>query len=105
MLVRDRLRGVVLLGRDRRVIAEALSRHAPDVRVIEVDDGETSVMDRVVGAAAEQRVTVTTAEGERVSYLFTLTRQPAGQFAGCWMIDGVLRMPSFEEEQVVMHIA
>jgi UDP-N-acetylmuramoylalanine--D-glutamate ligase len=51
--VRERLRGVVLLGRDRAVIADALSRHAPDVRVIEVADGETSAMDRVVGAAAE----------------------------------------------------
>jgi UDP-N-acetylmuramoylalanine--D-glutamate ligase len=51
--VRDRLRGVVLLGRDRAVIAEALSRHAPDVPVIEVGDGDTSVMDRVVGAAME----------------------------------------------------
>ena len=49
----DRLRGVVLLGRDRAVIAEALSRHAPDVPVIEVEGGDTSVMDRVVGAAAE----------------------------------------------------
>ena len=49
---RDRLRGVVLLGRDREVIAGALSRHAPDVRVIEVEAGETDVMDRVVGAAA-----------------------------------------------------
>ncbi len=51
--VRDRLRGVVLLGRDRGVIAEALARHAPDVRVIDVEGGDTSVMDRVVGAAAE----------------------------------------------------
>ena len=50
--VRDRLRGVVLLGRDRRVIAEALSRHAPDVPVIEVEGGDTAVMDRVVEAAA-----------------------------------------------------
>jgi UDP-N-acetylmuramoylalanine--D-glutamate ligase len=48
----DRLRGVVLLGRDRAVIAEALSRHAPDVPVIEVPDGEDSPMDRVVEAAA-----------------------------------------------------
>ena len=31
---RDRLRGVVLLGRDRDVIAGALARHAPDVPVI-----------------------------------------------------------------------
>jgi UDP-N-acetylmuramoylalanine--D-glutamate ligase len=50
--VRDRLRGVVLLGQDRAAIAGALSRHAPDVRVIEVEGGETDVMERVVGAAA-----------------------------------------------------
>ncbi|MDO9495432.1 MAG: UDP-N-acetylmuramoyl-L-alanine--D-glutamate ligase, partial [Nocardioides sp.] len=57
--VRGRLRGVVLIGRDRQVIAEALSRHAPDVRVIAVDGGETDVQDggqalmrRVVDAAA-----------------------------------------------------
>jgi UDP-N-acetylmuramoylalanine--D-glutamate ligase len=52
LAVRDRLRGVVLLGRDRAAIAAALSRHAPDVRVIEVAGGETGLMDRVVGAAA-----------------------------------------------------
>jgi len=57
--VRDRLRGVVLLGRDRDVIAAALSRHAPDVPVIVVDADETEddhggrAMERVVGAAAE----------------------------------------------------
>ncbi len=50
--VRERLRGVVLLGRDRAVIAEALARHAPDVPVIEVGDDETSAMDRVVREAA-----------------------------------------------------
>ena len=55
--VRGRLRGVVLLGADRSVIAEALSRHAPDVPVIDVHAGETGpgegVMDRVVRAAAD----------------------------------------------------
>jgi UDP-N-acetylmuramoylalanine--D-glutamate ligase len=50
--VRGRLRGVVLLGRDRGVIADALSRHAPDVPVIQVGERDTSVMDRVVEAAA-----------------------------------------------------
>jgi UDP-N-acetylmuramoylalanine--D-glutamate ligase len=53
--VRDRLRGVVLLGRDAPVIREALSRHAPDVPVIEVASGETDgegPMDRVVAGAA-----------------------------------------------------
>ena len=52
---RDRLRGVVLLGRDAPVIREALARHAPDVPVIEVADGETDgegPMDRVVAGAA-----------------------------------------------------
>jgi len=51
--VRDRLRGVVLLGRDREVIAEALGRHAPDVPVIVIGPGETGdPMVRVVDAAA-----------------------------------------------------
>jgi UDP-N-acetylmuramoylalanine--D-glutamate ligase len=56
LAVRDRLRGVVLLGQDREVIADALSRHAPDVPVIVVDGGETGFehgpMERVVDAAA-----------------------------------------------------
>ena len=58
--VRGRLRGAVLIGRDRAVIAGALSRHAPDVRVIEVDggktdtqEGEMALMERVVDAAAQ----------------------------------------------------
>lgn len=53
--VRDRLRGVVLLGRDRDVIAEALARHAPDVPVVTLPSGETGpgdVMTHVVDAAA-----------------------------------------------------
>ena len=63
--VSGRLRGAVLLGRDRDVIAGALARHAPDVPVVVVETGETSVtegdqasveagpMRRVVAAAAE----------------------------------------------------
>jgi len=51
--VKDRLRGVVLLGQDKAVIADALARHAPDVPVIPIEGGETSVMDRVVRAAAD----------------------------------------------------
>ncbi len=51
--VRDRLRGVVLLGRDRAVIAEALARHAPDVRVVEVAREDAGAMTDVVAAAAD----------------------------------------------------
>ncbi len=54
--VRGRLRGVVLLGRDRGVIADALSRHAPDVPVIDTGADETEAgsgpMERAVEAAA-----------------------------------------------------
>ncbi len=50
--VGDRLRGVVLLGADRHLIAAALARHAPDVPVIDVADTETGAMERVVEAAA-----------------------------------------------------
>lgn len=50
--VHTRLRGVVLIGRDRAVIAEALARHAPQVPVIDLADGDTDPMTRVVDAAA-----------------------------------------------------
>jgi UDP-N-acetylmuramoylalanine--D-glutamate ligase len=46
-----RLRGVVLLGRDRAAIAEALARHAPDVPVVDVDRTDTGAMDLVVREA------------------------------------------------------
>ncbi len=47
-----RLRGAVLMGADRGLIAEALARHAPDVPVVEVADTDTGAMDRVVREAA-----------------------------------------------------
>ncbi|MFC4907917.1 UDP-N-acetylmuramoyl-L-alanine--D-glutamate ligase [Actinomadura gamaensis] len=48
----DRLRAVILIGRDRARIAEALARHAPDVPVVDVPDTDTGAMDRVVTHAA-----------------------------------------------------
>jgi UDP-N-acetylmuramoylalanine--D-glutamate ligase len=48
----DRLRGVVLMGRDRAQIATALARHAPNVPLVDVADTDTGAMDRVVSAAA-----------------------------------------------------
>ncbi|MFB4307723.1 UDP-N-acetylmuramoyl-L-alanine--D-glutamate ligase [Actinomadura sp. GTD37] len=47
-----RLRGVVLMGRDRHRIAEALARHAPDVPVVDVSDTDTGAMNRVVSEAS-----------------------------------------------------
>ncbi len=42
--IADRLTGVVLIGRDRAAFAKALSRHAPDVPVIEVRTREDAGM-------------------------------------------------------------
>ena len=48
---RERLRGAVLLGVDRAVIADSLARHAPDVPVIVIDSVETRAMAQAVAAA------------------------------------------------------
>jgi UDP-N-acetylmuramoylalanine--D-glutamate ligase len=54
----DRLRGAVLIGADRALVAEALVRHAPEIPVVEVVAPDTgpmdaaAVMDEVVRAAA-----------------------------------------------------
>jgi UDP-N-acetylmuramoylalanine--D-glutamate ligase len=50
---KDRLRGVVLLGQDKAVIAEALARHAPDVPTITVEATDTGAMETVVGEATK----------------------------------------------------
>lgn len=50
-----RLRAVVLIGRDRDLLRQALARHAPDVPVVDADVPETgavTVMDAVVERAA-----------------------------------------------------
>jgi UDP-N-acetylmuramoylalanine--D-glutamate ligase len=49
--VRNRLRGAVVIGTDGPLIVGALRRHAPDVPVVEVGNGEDGLMDRVVAAA------------------------------------------------------
>ena len=48
--VADRLAGVVLIGSDRAPFAKALSRHAPDVPVIEVMTGEDAGMNETTEA-------------------------------------------------------
>ncbi len=47
-----RLRGAVLLGVDRQVIADALARHAADLPVIVIDTADTGAMSDAVRAAA-----------------------------------------------------
>jgi UDP-N-acetylmuramoylalanine--D-glutamate ligase len=59
----DRLVGAVLIGRDRAAIADALSRHAPDVPVVEVVTGEDAGVDGTGGSSVTH---VTTTPGEPV---------------------------------------
>lgn len=47
-----RLRGVVLMGRDRALIREALARHAPEVPVVDLGRTDTGVMSEAVREAA-----------------------------------------------------
>jgi UDP-N-acetylmuramoylalanine--D-glutamate ligase len=49
-----RLRAVILLGRDRHVIASALAQHAPGVPVFEIVEGAADPMADVVACAAKQ---------------------------------------------------
>jgi len=51
--VAGRLRGVILIGAERALIAEALARHAPDVPVVDVPTTDTGAMDLVVARAGE----------------------------------------------------
>jgi UDP-N-acetylmuramoylalanine--D-glutamate ligase len=48
-----RLRGVVVIGVERAPLLDALARHAPDVPVVEVDAGDTGVMQDAVAAAGQ----------------------------------------------------
>ncbi|KUH38886.1 MULTISPECIES: UDP-N-acetylmuramoyl-L-alanine--D-glutamate ligase [Streptomyces] len=47
-----RLRGVVLIGADRALVAEALARHAPQVPVVDLDRTDTGAMAAAVREAA-----------------------------------------------------
>lgn len=47
----------------------------------------------VEGPLAAQRVTLLHADGRRVTYVFSLSRQEGGRYDGCWMTDGVARQP------------
>jgi len=53
---------------------------------------------KVSGDRAEQRVTLTTASGEKAVYLFTLSKQKDEPHKNCWLTDGVERIPDESEE-------
>jgi len=65
--VAKRLVGAVLIGRDRSLIRDALSRHAPDVPVVELVTGEDSGVPGVIGSAVNSVTRVIDVGGRSVS--------------------------------------
>ena len=61
--VADRLSAVVLIGRDRAVFAEALSRHAADVPVIELVTREDAVVNETSGSDVTNETQLIDASG------------------------------------------
>jgi UDP-N-acetylmuramoylalanine--D-glutamate ligase len=65
--VANRLVGAVLIGRDRTLIRDALSRHAPDVPVVELVTGEDSGVPGVSASTVNHVTRVIDASGRPVS--------------------------------------
>ncbi|PRZ41412.1 UDP-N-acetylmuramoylalanine--D-glutamate ligase [Antricoccus suffuscus] len=67
------LRGVVLIGRDRGVIADALRRHAPEIPLVEVETTDDRAMRTAVDLAHELACDA----GSRVNATVTVLLAPA----------------------------
>ena len=52
---------------------------------------------QIEGDKALQLVVLTTSEGDRVSYIFVLSRQTDGHYEDCWMTDTVLPLPGLQD--------
>ena len=65
--VANRLVGAVLIGRDRTLIRDALSRHAPDVPVVELVTGEDSGVPGEIESAVNHVTRVVDVSGRPVS--------------------------------------
>ena len=63
--------------------------YAPLFKAAAVEFGEIGVD----GSRASQNVTTRTSGGESATFRFDLSRQTDGPCAGCWMVDGVTRLP------------
>lgn len=64
--VADRLVGAVLIGRDRAVVAKALSRHAPDVPVVELVTREDAEVHETVESVVAHETRVIPRAGESI---------------------------------------
>ena len=56
----------------------------------------------MMGDLAVQPVTLTVQDGEKVGYIFSLSKQEGGRYDGCWMTDGVSRFEPREKAKEPM---
>jgi hypothetical protein len=59
---------------------------------------------QIEGANATQPVILTASDGQRVGYLFTLSRQDGGTCDRCWMTDGVIRYDLIGDQDELLMI-
>lgn len=60
---------------------------------------------RVLNNAAQQRVRITTADGDVVFFIFTLSKQESGEYKDCWMTEAVEREEEVERKDDRRRIA
>lgn len=65
-------------------------------------DGATYSDPQIEGTVARMGVILRTGQGERVGYLFRLSKQETEPHADCWMTDAVRRVPvdDLEEQRI-----
>ncbi len=56
----------------------------------------------IIGSRAAVVATVLSPEGDRHAYLFELTRESAGELAGCWLTDSVVHIASDAPERIAI---
>lgn len=79
--IAPRLVGAVLIGRDRQTVADALSRHAPDVPVVEVGTGEDIGVNATAGVSDADVAEGHSAGGELGHRVMTLVVAAARRLA------------------------
>ena len=54
----------------------------------------------IVGDRARLPVVLTTGDGQRIGYMFVLSKQQGGEYAGSWMTDGVFRFEVRQQDEI-----
>lgn len=102
--VADRLVGAVVIGADRAVVAKALSRHAPDVPVIEVVTREDAVVHEINESGGTHETRVVEELGTvRGSQVMTEAVAAAITLARCAAASSAPKCTTYDQNDTVDH--